>query len=213
MAQDETLSQSIETVKAPWVGSNYYQEAERWTFVFWDAGRPFRKWFDRLDLTDTIDLACGHGRHGEKSAPLCGRLTMIDVLPENVDVCRRRLGHLANVDFASTEGASYPVPNASVSAIYCYDAMVHFSPMIVESYLTDTARVLRPGGMALFHHSNYAAPTDQHYGLNPHARNHMTLAQFSEMAQRAGLAVSDQMPLAWGGEADLDGLTLVQRPT
>ena len=36
--------------------------------------------------------------------------------------------------------------------------MVHFSADLVQAYLRDTARVLKPGGMALYHHSNYPAP-------------------------------------------------------
>ena len=34
-------------------------------FLFWDEHLPFRPFFERLDLTATLELACGHGRHAE----------------------------------------------------------------------------------------------------------------------------------------------------
>jgi len=37
--------------------------------------------------------------------------------------------------------------------------MVHFSADLVQAYLRDTARVLKPRGMALYHDSNLPATT------------------------------------------------------
>jgi hypothetical protein len=43
--------------------------------------------------------------------------------------------------------------------------MVHFDSDVIQVYLQDTARVLRWGGRALFHHSNYSAgPARGHLG-------------------------------------------------
>jgi hypothetical protein len=43
--------------------------------------------------------------------------------------------------------------------------------------------------MALYHHSNYAAPLDRHYGQNPLARNHMTEGLFRQFSDQAGLTL------------------------
>jgi len=63
--------------------------------------------------------------------------------------------------------------------------------------------------MALFHHSNYPAPLDRHYGQNPHSRNHMTQKLFTTYAEAAGLTVIESVVIPWGKEPDLDCITLV----
>jgi ubiquinone/menaquinone biosynthesis C-methylase UbiE len=194
------------------VNSPYYLDAEKWTFLFWDKDRLFRRLFDQMHLGDVLELACGYGRHAEQCAPLAQRLTLVDVIQENLDICRRRLSGFSNLDYRLGSGTTYPgVPDASLDAIYCYDAMVHFSPDIVTGYLKDTARVLRPGGMALFHHSNYAEGKGKVWSANPHARNYMTVDLFSGIAAGAGLQVVEAHPMDWGGAKNIDGVTLLQR--
>lgn len=209
----DQLAASVRTVAAPWVDSDYYRLAEQWTDIFWNQEGPFKPLYDRLDKRAVIELAAGYGRHAERAAPQCGRLIVMDVIEQNVKICRVRLGNMANVAFVVNCGFSYqPVPDGFVTGIYCYDAMVHFSPDIVEAYLADTFRVLKPGGRALFHHANYIASDDRHYGQNPHARNHMTQGLFYRLAGRAGLAVEHSEVIDWSGVPALDAVTLVARP-
>ena len=210
------LHESVEIAGAPWRESDYYRIAEAFTFVFWDADSTypfFRPMFDRLDLRNVLELACGHGRHAERAAPLVQHLTLMDIHEENLQACRQRLGHLGHVDIVRNNGFDFqPVADASLSAIFCYDAMVHFSPDLVAAYLEDARRVLAPGGMALLHHSNCDADPSQHYGLNPQARNRMTMGMFRELAQAAGLEVVDSKTIDWAEVAELDGLTLLRNP-
>lgn len=205
------LQSSVDLVGEPWKESAYYQEAERWTFLFWDPAHPFRPWFDRLDLRNVLELACGHGRHAERVAPMAGQLTLVDIHQGNLDACRARLAGFGNVAYVLNDGYDFqPVPDASLTAIYCYDAMVHFSPDLVAAYLQDARRVLAPGGMALLHHSNYDGPQTAHYGMNPQARNWMTVEKFRALAEGAGLEVVESRTMDWATEQALDGLTLVR---
>lgn len=207
------LENSVRIVGEAWKQSAYYDDAESWTWMFWDQAHPFRPWFDQLDLTHVIELACGRGRHSELTAPLASRLTLIDIHPENLQACRERLSGFNNVSFICNDGCGFrPLDDGSVTSIFCYDAMVHFSADLVESYLADTARVMADGGKALFHHSNYTGDPTQHYGLNPCARNLMSLEQFAGLATAAGLEVVQSRTLDWGGIANLDGLTLLRKP-
>lgn len=207
------LERSVKTVGEAWKQSSYYKDAEQWTFMFWSHGHGFREYFDLLDLSSVVELACGHGRHSEQVAPLAGHLSVMDIHEENLYVCRKRLERFANVSVQKNNGYDFrPLNDASTTSIFCYDAMVHFSPDVVISYLGDAARILGPGGQALFHHSNHDAGSGQHYGLNPHARNAMTLAKFGEHANAAGLAVVKSTPVDWGGVTGLDGLTLLRKP-
>ena len=208
----EAIKDSVDLVAEPWINSPYYGEAEQWTFIFWDEKFIFRQFFDRLDLTSVIELACGHGRHAEVIQNRVGQLYLIDVLAENVDFCKHRLGSNQRLTFLKNDGYTFqPIEPNSVTAIFCYDAMVHFSPDIVASYVSDAHRVLRSGGQALFHHSNYAAPLDRHYGLNPHARNHMTFELFRDIVDAAELTIVASKAILWGEDRDLDRVSLLRK--
>lgn len=215
------LRHSIDVVKEPWIGSPYYEDAERSTFLFWEERFVFRRYFDKLDLTRSAELACGHGRHAEqllqRYPDRVEALYCLDVLEENVAFTTRRIGSFAQAAVILVSGCDFqPIPPATLTAIFCYDAMVHFSPDIVASYLIDAARVLVPGGRALFHHANLDRPDTgqpgRHYGLNPHARNHMTLELFESFARQAGLRILQTEAMAWGKCADIDRITLLERP-
>lgn len=206
------LGRQVAAVGAAWANSRYYSDAERWTPMFWQADGSFRPMFDKLDLTSVIELACGHGRHAAQIATAAGHIIMVDIFEDNLEFCRERLGRHKNIEFLKGDGISYPVPNECVTAIFCYDAMVHFSPDMVRAYLRDTYRVLVPGGKALFHHSNYAAPLDRPYGENPHARNHMTADLFSKFCSEAKLAILETRVINWGSSSDLDAITLIEKP-
>ena len=207
------LEKSIENVRKPWIGSRYYGDAEKWTYLFWEEKSSFKKLFDRLSKRTMIELACGHGRHAENTAAVATKLTLVDVIEENLLVCRDRLQEFNNLQFKLGNGAEFPDTRASsTDSIYCYDAMVHFSPDIVESYLKDTARVLRKGGCALYHHSNYADGKDKGWGTNPHARNYMTRELFASIAEQNGLQVLEQIVIPWGGVPELDCISLVGKP-
>ena len=213
-ARIKDLADEVADVAAPWAeGSGYYAGAETYTDVFWTEKGPFRRFFDRLDPRVLVELAAGHGRHAVEAQPLAGQLYVIDVLAENVAFCRQRLAGLPNVTCMRNDGLGFrPLEDASVTGIYCYDAMVHFSPRIVEAYLHDAARVLVPGGRALLHHSNFPAPFDRHYGNNPHARNHMTQPLFKLLCSAAGLTIEDSTTVNWGGMEALDYLSLLRKP-
>jgi SAM-dependent methyltransferase len=210
-----SLEASVAVVMQPWAKSSYYADAEQegWTSPFWDETSQFRPLFNRLDLTSVVELACGYGRYAERVAAICGRLTLVDVFQENLDMCAARLKGFPNVQYLKGNGHSFAgIPDASTTAIFCYDAMVHFSPDIVQAYLQDAARILRSGGRMLLHHSNYNAPTDQHYQLNPHARNHMTQKLFAELSAEARLLIEEQVIITWVTDQGLDAISLLRKP-
>ncbi|WP_444455609.1 class I SAM-dependent methyltransferase [Rhodobacter capsulatus] len=210
---DRTIEEQVDIIRKPWENSPYYDSAEKWTFIFWDQDRKFKPYFDMLDTTAMLELSCGHGRHAEHSAKLAGKLTLVDIIPENVDFCRERLKGFDNISFELGKGTSFPnTADESLTAIYCYDAMVHFLPDIVEAYLKDTARVLKPGGRALYHHSNYSASNRLIKGGTPGARGYMTKDLFRELATSAKLNVLKQEIIDWGGHQDLDCISLLEKP-
>jgi SAM-dependent methyltransferase len=209
------IKKSVEKIGRPWLQSSYYADAERNTHIFWDENSPFNQFYKRMDTSGSVlELACGHGRHAERVAPHCKRLILMDIHWTNLGRCRKRLRQYPHVEYYRNSGFDFrPLENCEVNAIYSYESMTHFSPDLVLSYLLDTARVLLPGGMAVYHHSNYDAPPYQDYSLNPHARNHMPFDLFCSFVDLAKLEIVESRALCWGNVSALDRLTLLRRLT
>jgi O-methyltransferase len=194
-------------------------EARAWEFmwVFWKEGTPFLSLFRQLDTRNLLELACGHGRHSEYVLSNFGdrvrSLVMMDILQSNIDWCLKRFGNRDKVKFIRNSGTGFqPVEEASVTAIFCYDAMVHFHRSVVLSYLNDAKRVLISDGKALLHHSNYASDPDVPFSKNPRARAFMSASLFRSYAENVGLEVVSQQIIPWGNTANHDCLTLVRKP-
>jgi SAM-dependent methyltransferase len=207
------LSRDAQLVGQDWKGSKYYQDAEAWLSPFWGQETPFRRLFSELDLVCVLELACGHGRHSFELKEMATEIILMDINEENIAVCRDRFAGMAKFTCIRNDGFSFrPVPDGACSAIFCYDAMVHFDSEVIFSYLRDSFRILRQGGMGLFHHSNYTSNPGGDYRKSLHWRNFMSRELFSHYACKAGLEVVETVLLDWGGERDLDCLSLVRKP-
>ena len=190
---------------------SYYEQAEQWMGSFWDEGSPFPPLFDQLDLTTVIELACGHGRHAEHILHRAGYITLVDVNETNIAACRQRFAGKGRVQFIVNEGNDLPgIADASQTALFCYDAMVHFELIDVLAYLRETKRVLVSGGRAMLHVSNNRENPEGTYNQNRHWRNFGSLEVVRHLAVRAGLRVLAHEVIDWCGEPALDGLLLVE---
>ncbi|HXP23386.1 MAG TPA: class I SAM-dependent methyltransferase [Candidatus Sulfotelmatobacter sp.] len=208
-----SLEQAVESGARPWTESPFYERAEPFVHVFWNDGTVFRRLFDELELDSVLELACGHGRQSAQLVERAQKLVLMDVIEENVEFCKKRFQGQPHISFVRNNGHSFqPVQDGSLSAIVCYDSMVHFAPEVVAAYLIDAARVLRPGGKALLHHSNYSAAPGKNFGLNPHARNHMSKDLFAAYANEAGLEILESVIIPWAKEPNLDCVSLLRRP-
>ena len=210
---NEGLSSSVKRSGAGWEENPYYANAEKYTPVFWGEGTLFRQLFARLQLDAVLELACGHGRHSFQIKDKAKKLILMDIHESNIAASQRRLAGHPDCTILLNNGYDFqPVANESLTAIFCYDAMVHFEPELVESYIKDSARVLKPAGMALFHHSNLIPPEGNTYGQNPGWRNRMNQLLFQRHVVDAGLCVLHSTVISWGGVAELDCVSLIQKP-
>ncbi|MCW2272991.1 methyltransferase domain-containing protein [Rhodoblastus acidophilus] len=194
---------------------DYYRHAEEWVNTCWDLESrfPFREMFNRLDSSVIVELACGRGRHSWQMRDWPNQKILVDLVPDNIAFCRKRFAGLTNFQFIVNNGIDLrEIADGAVTAVFCYDAMVHFDHEIVYAYLREFKRILRPGGMALLHHSNYPHNPGGDYKGNPHWRCFMPAGLFRDYAIKTGLEVVEQRCFAWGDVADIDCLSLVAKP-
>lgn len=191
----------------------YFEVVEDSTEAFWGTGTLFRQLFDRMDTSSLLEIACGQGRHTASVPEGYEILFALDTSVDAIEVAKRRFARNSRiVPLLSDDGHTIPRPAETLTAVFSYDAMVHFEPVTMASYLRETSRVLEPGGRALFHHSMYDRNPTGKFTDSPNWRNYMTFDLFRHLVSRAGLVVVDQHTLSWGGTPNSDGLTLLAKP-
>lgn len=123
------------------------------------------KIFSRLGAHLAVLRAAGAGRPGWSVLDIgCGRGEWLDLVRDEgwhgcgldasramVDVCRRR-------GLEAVEGDAVAhlrtLPEASLGAVTAFHVVEHVPPAVLTALLDETARVLRPGGVAIFETPN-----------------------------------------------------------
>jgi SAM-dependent methyltransferase len=151
MEPDDYRRQSLETWEA--MSSGW----ERWRAEIEETSTPVREWLLR-ELApqpgDTVlELAAGPGDTGFAAATLIGedgRLISTDFSPEMVEVGRRRAAELglANVEHRVLDAERIELEDDAVNGVLCrFGYMLMADP---AAALSETRRVLRPGGRLAF---------------------------------------------------------------
>lgn len=209
------ISEYQRQIKQDWSAAPYYDLAEQDLWPFWSSGPPFIRMFATLDLTNVVELACGHGRHAayiRENRPF-GRLTLVDINQSNIEFCRRRFADDDRFSYLTNSGSDFPLlRSGAYASLFCYDAMVHFEFYDIFNYLDEFYRILMPNGRALLHHSNYDKNPGARYSDNPGWRNFMSSSLFAHAAMRSGFLVVEQQLIDWAGVPRLDCATLLEKP-
>lgn len=191
----------------------YFDKAEQSESldVFWGSESPFLEQFKKLDLTNVIELACGRGRHVLKYLDCAGTITLVDILEQNIEICKDRFQGYENINYYCNNGYNLEeLKSNQYTALFCYDAMVHFEMMDIYEYLKDIYRVLVPGGMALIHHSNNTSDYKASFANAPNGRSFMSKDIFAYLAYRCGFQIIEQREIDWGIKS-LDCLSLIKK--
>lgn len=192
----------------------WFQEAEKAkeADVFWNKDSVFLQYFKQLDLHNVIELACERGRHVPYYMEAAGKITLVDILEENMDFCKNRFSNSDKIVYYKNNGFNLEkLDSSNYTSLFSYDSMVHFEMMDVCEYLKDIYRVLVDGGKALLHHSNYSADYKADFAHAPHARCFMNKDIFAYFAYRNGFKVIGQRVIDWHGAENLDCITLLEK--
>jgi ubiquinone/menaquinone biosynthesis C-methylase UbiE len=196
------------------IDNEYFNWAEKpeWIDTFWGKNTIFFRMFSQLDLRNIVELGCGHGRHVPRYIKSAGYVTLVDVLQDNIDFCRTRFNEEKNLSYVKNNGMDmHELQDGQYTALFTYDAMVHFELLDVANYLKETYRILEVGGRALFHHSNLDKDYKVSFSNGVGNRNFMNRKLFAYLAYNAGLQVIEQQIFDWCGATDLDCITLVEK--
>ncbi len=156
-----------------------------------------------------LEIGPGAGRWTETLQTIAGRLLIADISEKCLAVCKNRFRERTNIEYCliGDEGLRF-AGDGRIDAIWSYDVFVHINPTIIDSYLGDVARILRPGGVAVIHHSG-TYRTESEASLS--YRSHIDGRFFARLVEKHGLRMKEQntsLPHKPG-----DVISVFERPT
>ena len=113
----------------------------------------FRKVLAQLNIDPrgkrTLDVGCGGGLLAEEFARLGCVVSGVDPSFESLAVARVHAEHSGvGIDYCLGRGESLPFVDGSFDIVYCCDVLEHVDDL--DAALSESARVLKPGGLYLF---------------------------------------------------------------
>lgn len=125
---------------------------------FWREGeRDLDTLLDALDLTvqptdHVLDVGCGIGRLTRVLARRAAHVTALDVSPEMLALAQELHPELDNVEWVLGDGETLTgIEDACMDAVVSHVVLQHIPSVKVQlGYITEFARVLKPGGWAGF---------------------------------------------------------------
>jgi ubiquinone/menaquinone biosynthesis C-methylase UbiE len=140
-------------------------DGDEWSGLAAHCGQPYEAWKQALidtfmlpnigPETDVLEIAPGHGRWTQTLIPNARSVTLVDLSASCIEVCQERFADATNVTYHVNDGRSLAmVPDRSIDFVWSFDSFVHIEIDVIDAYLAEWARVLRPGGRFVVHHAD-----------------------------------------------------------
>ena len=153
---------------------------------------------------DILEIGPGAGRWTGALLERARRYIGIDISAACIDHCRERFGGDSRATFTVGSGRDLAtVADGSIDAIWSYDAFVHINATEVEGYVSEFARVLKPGAVAVIHHGGVG-------GAAGGWRSNLTTPALHEMVRQHDLFLERSLD-HWVAEETVHSLTYGDR--
>jgi SAM-dependent methyltransferase len=213
---------SIEENQSYWTNYEWSGQGDEWsvgyggTAMMW-AWTIMPRIAAFLPAEHTLEIAPGHGRATQFLAPASRRLSLVDLAEPCITACKERFKEYDHIAYHVNDGRSLDmIDDGSVDFVFSWDSLIHVEDGVMEAYLTQLGRKLRPQGIGVLHHSNMDAYRDQKTGKltidNEHWRaTSMSAAKFQNFSRTAGLRCVLQELVPWGGTNFTDCISVFRR--
>ena len=206
----------------------------------WSArwGGPDVQWYwsiyprirQHLPASTILEIGPGHGRWSHYLREHCQTLILLDISETCIHACKERFGS-DNMVYRVGDGKRFPsIEDASVDFVFSFESLVLSELDVLEAYLSELERVLKPGAKAFLHHSNLGAyplyfrfkdlvPKKARRSLkraglldyDEMRAPSVTAALFSEAAERCRLSCLTQELIPWGGKRLIDCFSVIEK--
>jgi len=212
------IENNIENNKKVW-GNNqiWTKEGHEWSGA-WDSTDDLYNStiYPRISTFlqgDVLEIAPGHGRITEYLIKDSLTLDIVDLNKNCIDFCKQKFGNKIQNYYINKGKDLWDINSNSKDFVFSWDSFVHMSKSVIQSYLYEINRVLKPGGRAWIHHSNLFNGNEDNF-KNYAGRANMTVDIFRELSETVGLDIVNQECFRWHNETRIelyDGFTTLQK--
>ena len=165
-----------------------------------------------------LEIAPGFGRWTNYLKDLCKELVVVDLNELCIERCKERFSSSKNIAYYVNDGKTLDmIPDNSIDCAFSFDSLVHAEADVIEAYLTQLSKKLKPNGVGWFHHSNLGSyklfsrinrlpepfqwVISKILGFNPFWRSwNMTAEKFQQLVEKASMRTISQETVNWKNE-------------
>ena len=196
---------------------NWINGGHEWSSIF---GTTENLWNKHLfeDLKEfrnkkILEIAPGYGRITQFLSILAKELIVVDLNPLCIQKTKEKLGHHVLAYFTNDGKSLTGVRDNSQDLVFSFDSFVHMHANVVEEYVKEIFRVLKPDGKAFIHHSWFYGGSDNSFN-NIAGRANMSPEQFKTIVENNNMKIVSQTPIqfksvdVWNGR---DTISIFQK--
>jgi SAM-dependent methyltransferase len=160
-----------------------------------------------------LEIAPGHGRITQFLSILASELIVVDLNENCIKKTKEKMGHHVLAYFVNNGNDLPGVRDNSQDLVFSFDSFVHIHQNVIDDYIGEIHRVLKPGGKAYIHHSWIYGGEDLSF-LNWAGRARMTPDVFSSLVEKHGMKVVEQKTIKFdplGGWDGTDSITIFEK--
>jgi ubiquinone/menaquinone biosynthesis C-methylase UbiE len=146
-------------------GHSWRLDGDEWHDQADFCGQPYDAWkrslfeeFMARYITNTshvLEIGPGHGRWTKLYVDSVGHVSLVDLSPSCIEHCKNVFNSFGHVDYFVNNGTTLKViGDETMDFIWSYDVFVHIERQEFKSYMSEFARILKHGGIAVIHHKN-----------------------------------------------------------
>jgi len=188
-----------------YIAWNFYcdwsQNGEEWTkSEEWKAALIEERINPYIDKNSyVLEIGPGGGRWTESLAKRVKKLSVVDLSPKCIKICKKRFKGFSNIDYFVNNGISLEcIKDGSIDFIWSFDVFVHIEAKDIVLYVKEIYRVLKKGGKGIIHHSMKKQRN------TPGWRSDMNDKLFKKILEENGLTLIEQFDSWNDGRFDVD---------
>lgn len=165
----------------------------------------FNKYAPAGQNLTVMDFACGWGRITNVIKNNYSKIILCDISEKAILHCKERFGDDPKFEYVVNTIDNIPVESDSVDFVFSWDSMVQFNYRLLDLSIFEINRVLKKGGYALLHHSNYRGAfaaqklsCSENYEENKMSRACTSYVDVKRIANHYEMDVVEQKLQDWG---------------
>jgi Methyltransferase domain len=142
------------------INYEWAKEGEEWSATW---GGSEAQWFGAifprihafLPAGTILEIAPGLGRWTNYLKHYCDHLVVVDLGQNCIDACQQRFASDQHITYHVNDGKSLAmILDNSIDFVFSFDSLVHAEADVIQAYMNQLAKKLKPNGIGFIHHSN-----------------------------------------------------------